>query len=191
MTQPAPASVPAVTTPAATNGTLVAFVKEAVAYAQSHGKEAALAEFSNRNGSFFRGELYIYVYDFNGTTLAHPVNPEMIGVNRLNETDARGNYFIRELRDTALNGSGTSSTITSTLRTTTRWKRNSGTWRRPAMTGGWAPVFTKARPDREGDTIIGSENPYELDGHFCVCPGRYICGSTLVMNPDGSLSGIF
>ena len=105
-TQPAPASVPAVTTPAATNGTLVAFVKEAVAYAQSHGKEAALAEFSNRNGSFFRGELYIYAYDFNGTTLAHPVNPEMIGVNRLNETDARGNYFIRELRDTALNGSG-------------------------------------------------------------------------------------
>lgn len=105
-TQPAPALVPAVTTPAATNETLVAFVKEAVAYAQSHGKEAALAEFSNRNGSFFRGELYIYAYDFNGTTLAHPVSPEMIGVNRLNETDARGNYFIRELRDTALNESG-------------------------------------------------------------------------------------
>ena len=97
-----PVATPALTT----NETMVAFVREAVAYARSHGKEAALAEFSNKNGSFFRGELYIYAYDFNGTTIAHPVNPEKIGVNRLNETDARGNYFIRELRDTAVNGSG-------------------------------------------------------------------------------------
>jgi signal transduction histidine kinase len=85
---------------------MVAFVKEAVAYADTHGKEAALAEFSKKNGSFFRGDLYIYAYDFNGTTIAHPVNPEKIGVNRLSELDAKGTPFIRELRDTALNGSG-------------------------------------------------------------------------------------
>jgi polar amino acid transport system substrate-binding protein len=77
-----------------------------VAYAKVNGKEKALAEFSNRNGSFFRGELYIYAYDFNGTTVAHPVNPEKIGINRLSELDAKGNPFIRELRDMALNGSG-------------------------------------------------------------------------------------
>jgi cytochrome c len=100
------ATEPVTTTALTTNDTMVAFVREAVAYAQSHGKEAALAEFSKKNGSFFRGELYIYAYDFNGTTLAHPVNPEKIGVNRLNETDAHGNYFIRNLRDTAANGSG-------------------------------------------------------------------------------------
>lgn len=92
--------------PAATKDEMVSFVKEAIAYAQTHGKEAALAEFSKKNGSFFRGELYLYAYDFNGTTIAHPVNHEKIGVNRLNEQDARGNYFIRELRDTAINGSG-------------------------------------------------------------------------------------
>jgi signal transduction histidine kinase len=85
---------------------MVAFVKEAVAYANTHSKDSALAEFSKKNGSFFRGDLYIYAYDFNGTTIAHPVNPEKIGVNRLNELDARGSPFIRELRDTALNGSG-------------------------------------------------------------------------------------
>lgn len=95
-------------TPAAPAGTeaMVAFVKEAVADARANGKSAALAEFSNRNGSFFRGELYIYAYDWNGTTIAHPVNPEKIGVNRLNETDAKGGLFIRELRDAARNGSG-------------------------------------------------------------------------------------
>ena len=72
---------------------MVAFVQEAVAYAKQNGKEKALAEFSNRNGSFFRGVLYIYAYDYNGTTIAHPVNPEKIGVNRLEEKDAEGNLL--------------------------------------------------------------------------------------------------
>jgi len=92
--------------PPATREEMVSFVQEAVAYAYTSGKERALSEFSNPNGSFFRGSLYIYAYDFNGTTIAHPVNPEKIGVNRLNERDAKGNLFILELRDTALNGSG-------------------------------------------------------------------------------------
>ncbi|TAJ45682.1 cache domain-containing protein [Methanofollis fontis] len=102
---PSPAPAPTVT-PAHTEEEMVAFVHEAVAYAQENGKDRALAVFSDRNGSFFRDGLYIYAYDFNGTTLAHPVNPEKIGVNRLDETDVKGNFYIRELRDVARNGSG-------------------------------------------------------------------------------------
>jgi cytochrome c len=90
----------------ATKEALVSFVREAVAYARINGKEKALQEFSNRNGSFFRGELYIYAYDVNGTTIAHPVNPEKIGVSRINEKDAEGNFFIRDLRAAATDGSG-------------------------------------------------------------------------------------
>lgn len=85
---------------------LVAFVGHAVSYAKTEGRSKALAEFDKKNGSFFDGQLYIYAYDFNGTTIAHPVNPEKIGVNRLYEKDAAGIYFIRDLRDTARNGSG-------------------------------------------------------------------------------------
>lgn len=88
------------------NETLAAFVESAVSYANTYGKEKALSEFSNPNGSFVQGELYIYAYDFNGTTIAHPFNPEKIGVNRLYEKDAAGSYFITDLRDKALNGSG-------------------------------------------------------------------------------------
>jgi cytochrome c len=99
------AVTPAVSHPAAPDE-MVSFVKEAVAYARANGKEKALAEFSNRNGSFFRGELYIYAYDTNGTTIAHPVNPEKIGVNRIHEKDAQGNLFIQELRSAAMNGTG-------------------------------------------------------------------------------------
>ena len=97
-----PVTIPALTT----NETMVAFVKEAVSYAKSNGKDTAIAEFNKANGSFVRGELYIYAYDFNGTTIVHPVNPEKIGVNRLNETDAHGNLFIKDLRDAEKNGSG-------------------------------------------------------------------------------------
>jgi hypothetical protein len=112
-TQPAPATVtPSPTVPAApaagssTKEEMVAFVREAVAYAQSHDKNATLAEFSNPKGSFVRGDLYLYAYDFNGVTLAHPFNPEKIGVNRINETDALGTHFMTNLRDAARNGSG-------------------------------------------------------------------------------------
>ena len=65
------------------------------AYAKTNGREKTLAEYNNSNGSFIKGELYIYAYDFNGTTLALPFNPEKIGVNRLNETDIHEGFFIR------------------------------------------------------------------------------------------------
>jgi len=63
-------------------------------------------EFSNPKGLFFRGVLNIYAYDINGTTIAHTMNPEKIGVNRLNEKDAKGNMFIQDLRQAAINGTG-------------------------------------------------------------------------------------
>jgi polar amino acid transport system substrate-binding protein len=104
-----PASNPTVTTTTASGSTreaMVAFVKEAVDYAKTHEKKTSLAVFSNKTGPFVRGDLYLYAYDFNGTTIAHPVNPEKIGINRLYEPDARSNFFIHDLRAAALNGSG-------------------------------------------------------------------------------------
>lgn len=106
---PSPAVAPVISpspSQPASQEEMVAFVQEAVAYAKKNGKERALAEFSNRNGSFFRGVLYIYAYDYNGTTIAHPVNPEKIGVNRLKEPDAQGTWFITNLREAAYNGTG-------------------------------------------------------------------------------------
>jgi len=97
---------PSPATAAASNETMVAFVKEAVAYAKTHDKNATLREFSDKNGSFVRGPLYIYAYDFDGITIAHPFNPEKIGTSRLNEPDALGTLFIKNLRDAARNGSG-------------------------------------------------------------------------------------
>jgi signal transduction histidine kinase len=106
---PSPGNVTPVVTPTEhyiSNETLVAFVESAAAYVKTQGKEAALAEFSRPNGRFVQGELYIFAYDFNGTTLAHPVNPEKIGVNRLNETQGNVGLFLQNMSAVARTGNG-------------------------------------------------------------------------------------
>lgn len=100
-----PAPVPLETTSPAgytSNETLVAFVNEAVAYIKTRGQAPALAEFNRKNGSFVRGELYIYAYGFNGTTLAHPVNPESVGKVR----EGANGVFVQEMGAVVRNGSG-------------------------------------------------------------------------------------
>lgn len=108
-TQPAgttPAATPAITpAPVPTytpNENLVAFVDSAVAYVKTHGREAALAEFTNPQGSFMQGELYIYAYDFNGTTLAHPINPESVGKKR----EGANGVFVIEFGKAIRKGNG-------------------------------------------------------------------------------------
>jgi len=85
---------------------LVAFVEKAYEYAHEHGQEAALREFNNRTGRFVEGELYIFAYDTKGNTLALPFQPDLIGKNRWNLTDANGAAFIREIVETAQSGGG-------------------------------------------------------------------------------------
>lgn len=112
-TPPAPNATPLAAPTAAANlspghttAQMVAFVHEAAAFARTHGREAALAAFMNRSGPFFQDDLYIYAYDFDGVTLAHPLQTQLVGKSRFDEIDAGGTYFIRNLRDVARNGTG-------------------------------------------------------------------------------------
>lgn len=85
---------------------LTRFVKEAAAYAEEHGKEAALREFNDPKGTFSRGERYIFAYDMNGTTLALPYQQGLLGTDRSALSDANGVEFIRGLADVARDGGG-------------------------------------------------------------------------------------
>ncbi|CAG0977438.1 Methyl-accepting chemotaxis protein [Methanosarcinales archaeon] len=85
---------------------LVAFVERAYEYAHQHGQEAALQEFNNQMGRFVEGGLYIFAYDPRGNTLALPFQPDLLGKNRWNVTDANGTAFIREIVETAQSGGG-------------------------------------------------------------------------------------
>jgi len=85
---------------------LVAFVKMAADYARQNGKEKALAEFMNKDGIFFKGELYIFAYDFSGTVISHGAKPSLVGKNLMLLRDANGLAVIEELVKVAKTGDG-------------------------------------------------------------------------------------
>lgn len=90
----------------ATKEDVVSIVESAVEFAKTKGKEAALAEFSNQQGQFNKGELYIFAYDFNGINLAHGGNKAFIGQDLINMKDPNGVMVIQELIKRAKNGKG-------------------------------------------------------------------------------------
>lgn len=76
---------------------LVTIVDRAVTYAQANGKENALEEFNDVNGDFVDGDYYVFAYDFNGTVLALPFQPELVGKDRSNEQDIYGALYVRDV----------------------------------------------------------------------------------------------
>jgi len=85
---------------------LTAFVKRAATYAKDHGREAALSEFNNPNGTFIDGELYIFAYRMDGVVLALPYQQGLLGTKRTGITDSNGVEFIDGLIGIAENGGG-------------------------------------------------------------------------------------
>jgi len=85
---------------------LTRFVKGAAAYAKEHGKETALREFNNPNGTFIKGDLYVFAYDMNGTTIALPYQQGLLGTDRTGISDSNGVKFIDRLIEVARDGGG-------------------------------------------------------------------------------------
>jgi signal transduction histidine kinase len=69
---------------------LVRRVRGARDFAQREGRDAALSAFNDLSGSWATGGGYIFAYEMNGTTLALPYQPELIGINRLGFKDHYG-----------------------------------------------------------------------------------------------------
>lgn len=78
-------------------------VSKAVAHVKEVGKEKALASFSDRNGKFVKGDLYIFAYTMQGVIIAHPMNAKLIGTDMTEVKDANGKpftkYFIATVND--------------------------------------------------------------------------------------------
>jgi cytochrome c len=86
---------------APTKDEVVAVVKKAVAFYQANGKDKALAEFNNKEGQFAKGEDYVDVHDINGVCVAHPISPAKVGMNRLDQSDSAGKFYVKDLVDAA------------------------------------------------------------------------------------------
>jgi cytochrome c len=91
----------AATAAAPTKDEVVAVVKKAVEFYKANGKDKALVEFNKKDGMFAKGEDYIDVHDINGVCVAHPISPAKVGLNRLDQSDSAGKFYVKELVDAA------------------------------------------------------------------------------------------
>lgn len=72
--------------------------KKAVAYFKSVGKEKACAEFSDPSDKKFHDrDLYVFVFDLAGVTMAHGANPKLIGKDLIEMKDVEGVFLIKEM----------------------------------------------------------------------------------------------
>ncbi len=94
------------TDPIATTPALAAFVAGAADFARENGREKALAAFNDGKGRFVSGNVHVFAVSYNGTLLADPEEPEMVGKNIMDMTDSFGTPFVRNLAETARYGRG-------------------------------------------------------------------------------------
>ena len=84
----------------------VAMVKRAEAYVKANGRDKALAEFSNPQGSFKDRDQYVMVYDRAGVCLAHGANAKLIGKILIELKDADGKLMLKSFVETAYGPAG-------------------------------------------------------------------------------------
>ncbi|MBA4390862.1 MAG: histidine kinase [Syntrophus sp. (in: bacteria)] len=81
-------------------------MEKATAFLKADGKEKAFSAFDNPQGQFVKDDLYIFVIDVTGMTLAHGGNPKLVGKSLIGLKDSDGKPFIKGLIDAA-NAKGT------------------------------------------------------------------------------------
>jgi cytochrome c len=86
---------------AATTDDAKGMVEKAYSYFKANGKDKAYAEISSPHGQFVKGELYVFVQDFNGVNLANGGNQSFVGQNHMGLKDPNGKYFIKEMVEMA------------------------------------------------------------------------------------------
>ena len=86
----------------------LAMVSAAEEFHRLHGRDRLVVEIARPDGIFHRGDLYAFAYDLDMNFLAHPVRPDLVGQNLLDQKDwDGGTFFHRKIREIALSsGSG-------------------------------------------------------------------------------------
>jgi len=77
---------------------LVDMVEEAAALVEVKGR-AAFEQFARDRSQWFRGSLYLFIYDVDGNCVFHPVYAGLIGRNRMDLHDILGKPYIRYITD--------------------------------------------------------------------------------------------
>jgi cytochrome c len=85
---------------AASNGSAdeaKAMVEKAVKLLEAEGKDKAFAAINDASGAFVDRDLYVFVLNMEGTTVAHGSNKALIGKSLINMKDSDGKPFIQDI----------------------------------------------------------------------------------------------
>jgi len=77
---------------------VVDLVNEAVSLIEKDG-ERAFPLLKKEGSKWFKGDLYLFVYDTNGVNVAHPLRPRLEGQNLIDLKDINGKPIIRMMLD--------------------------------------------------------------------------------------------
>jgi len=65
------------------------------------GKAKAYAEFQEKGGAYWQGDLYVFVFNMEGIWEAYPPKPEAVGVSFLGIRDVDGKEFVKDMIEVA------------------------------------------------------------------------------------------
>ena len=96
----------AVLAESATKDECVAKTKEAAEMVNAKGLDASIAEINKKDGKFVWKDSYVFLVDFDGKMLAHPMSPALIGKNVIDmgdksEDPAKATKLFKEFSETA------------------------------------------------------------------------------------------
>ncbi|MDQ1923266.1 cache domain-containing protein [Massilia pseudoviolaceinigra] len=87
-----------------TTAAAVAMVDKGVVFLQKNGKDALIAAINGKNPEFVNETTYLTMRALDGTQLAHPTNPKLVGKNMVVLPDADGKLFRKDIIDQAQKG---------------------------------------------------------------------------------------
>jgi signal transduction histidine kinase len=73
-----------------------AMVKKAIDHMRKAGRQQAYADFTGKKAPFVDRDLYVTVTNLTGTSLAHGMNPKMVGMDLIDFKDIDGKPYFRE-----------------------------------------------------------------------------------------------
>ena len=86
--------------------TMELLTKSGADFLKTHELKEACAQFSNRNGQFIRGDLYLFIFDSDGVCYVFGDEAGAIWRPLLHATDDDGVLFVQEIINTAKHGAG-------------------------------------------------------------------------------------
>jgi cytochrome c len=87
-------------------------VKKAVEYVKVNGVDKAIQAFNKKDGEFVQGDLYVFMFRVSEkegarvVTLAHPINPGLLGKDLWELKDPTGNQFMAAMAKKAMKENG-------------------------------------------------------------------------------------